>query len=107
MTSIEFAQLARRLGEALRAAGLEVPAFRSPPRSPSLMRSLARHPDGTCTVSVRLRHRSRLAVAVDMVEGSVATNRLEGLDAARARDALWPTVEAIMTASAVGSSLAA
>ena len=82
-----FAAAARRLGDAARAAGLAVPAFRSPPRVAGAMRTIRRYPGGT-VVSVQLRDRPREAVAADMVEGVVATNRLTGDAALRARTLL-------------------
>ena len=82
-----FAAAARRLGDTARAAGLAVPAFRSPPRVAGAERTIRRYPGGT-VVSVQLRDRSREAVAADMVEGVVATNRLTGDAALRARTLL-------------------
>ena len=82
-----FAATARRLGDAARAAGLAVPAFRSPPRVAGALRTVRRYPGGT-VVSVRLRDRSHDAVAADMVEGVVVTNGLTGDAALRARTLL-------------------
>jgi len=82
-----FAESARRLGEAARAAGFVVPAFRSPPRVEGAARTIRRYPGGT-VVSVRLRGRAREAVAADMVEGVVVANRLTGDAALRARTVL-------------------
>jgi hypothetical protein len=79
--AIQFTQAARRLGAAARAAGLSVPAFRSPPRVAGAHRTLRRYPDGA-VVSVTLRGRPFDDVVVDMVEGLVRVNRLDG-DAAR------------------------
>jgi hypothetical protein len=45
-------------------------------------------------VAVALRHRPWAAVVADMVEGVVATNRLAGVGADRARAALWRAVAA-------------
>ena len=91
-----FAATARRLGDAARAAGLAVPAFRSPPRVAGALRTVRRYPGGT-VVSVRLRDRSPDAVAADMVEGIVVTNRLSGDAALRARTLL---AEALVDISA-------
>jgi hypothetical protein len=90
-----FAATARRLGDAARAAGLAVPAFRSPPRVAGAERTVRRYPGGT-VVSVRLRDRSHDAVAADMVEGVVVTNRLTGDAALRARTML---AEALVSAA--------
>ena len=89
-----FAAAARRLGDAARGAGLAVPAFRSPPRVAGAMRTIRRYPGGT-VVSVQLRDRPHEAVAADMVEGVVATNRLTGDAALRARTLLAEAVAGI------------
>ncbi|MGH9024592.1 MAG: hypothetical protein ACRDWD_00510 [Acidimicrobiia bacterium] len=81
-----FADTARRLGAAARAAGLAAPAFRSPPRVDA-PRTIRRFPDGV-VVSVRLRERSFDAVAGDMVEGVLVANRLGSADAGRIRGEL-------------------
>jgi len=90
-----FAAAARRLGDAARGAGLSVPAFRSPPRVAGALRTVRRYPGGT-VVSVQLRDRPHEAVAADMVEGIVVTNRLSGDAALRARTVL---AEALVGAS--------
>ena len=82
-----FAAAARRLADAARAAGLAVPAFRSPPRVAGAVRTIRRYPGGT-VVSVQLRDRAHEAVAADMVEGVVVANRLTGDAALRARTLL-------------------
>ena len=86
-----FAAVARRLADATRAAGLAVPAFRSPPRVPGAVRTLRRYPGGT-VVSVRLRDRPFDAVIADMVEGVIVTNRMGGEAALRARTYLAEAV---------------
>lgn len=86
-----FAAAARCLAAATRAAGLVVPAFRSPPRTPEVARSLRRFPGGV-VVSVRRRGRPAEVVVADMVEGVVAANRLEGDAALRARTHLAAAV---------------
>lgn len=107
MTALEFAELARRLSAALRELGVEVPCFRSPPRSPGLGRSLCRGTDGSVQVAVRLRGRSALAVASDMIDGAVAANQQTGATAAATRDALWSAVEALLgSLSAMGDGSA-
>lgn len=68
--ALEFASLARALGAALHARGLPVPAFRSPPRDPDLMRSVRRYEGGN-VVAVRLRGRERAECVRDMVAGAV------------------------------------
>jgi hypothetical protein len=84
---VQFADTARRLGAAARAAGLAVPAFRCPPRRPGVSRTVRRHPGGS-VVSVLIKGRPFEQVAADMVEGVVVVNRLEGEAATRFRDAL-------------------
>lgn len=82
-----FADAARRLGAATRAAGLVVPAFRCPPRTPGVPRTVRRYPGGA-VVSVVLAGRRAEEVAIDMVEGVMVVNRLEGDAALRFRTTL-------------------
>ena len=82
-----FADAARRLGAATRAAGLVVPAFRCPPRVPGTTRTIRRYPGGA-VVSVVLAGRRTEEVAIDMVEGVMVVNRLEGDAALRFRTTL-------------------
>ena len=84
---LRFADTARRLGAAARAAGLVVPAFRCPPRVPGARRTVRRFPGGS-VVSVALKGRSIGEVATDMVEGVLVANKLEGEAAQRFRAAL-------------------
>ena len=71
-----FATMARFLAAESRQAGLEVPAFRSPPRRPGSPRTIRRMRDGT-VVAIQLRGRGSGAVAEDMIEGIVVANRLD------------------------------
>jgi hypothetical protein len=87
-----FSQAARRLGAATRAAGLTVPAFRSPPRVAGALRTIRRYPGGA-VVAVRIRGRSLAEVASDMVEGVLAVNRLDEAAAAPMRPLLHQAVE--------------
>jgi hypothetical protein len=82
-----FVTAARRLGAAARTAGLDVPAFRSPPRVAGAVRTLRQFPSGS-VVSVTLRGRRFDDVVVDMVEGVVRANHLAGDAAAAARQHL-------------------
>lgn len=84
---LRFAETARRLGEAARAAGLVVPGFRSPPRLGSAHRTIRRYPSGV-VVSVVLAGRPFDEVATDMVEGVLVANRLVPEAALRYRTAL-------------------
>jgi len=90
---IRFAALARRLGAAARAAGLTVPAFRTPPRSNASLRTIRRLPGGP-VIAVSLDGRAFGEVVRDMVDGIVVANRLEGEAAARVRAALLQAVSA-------------
>ena len=85
--AVRFADAARRLGAAAREQGLEVPAFRCPPRVPGVVRSVRRYPGGA-VVSVVLRERAFDDVASDMVEGVVVVNRLDDERADHARHLL-------------------
>src|SRR6478735_8181516 len=75
-STVRFAHAARHLGAAARAAGLTVPAFRSPPRRPGAPRTIRRLPGGP-VVAVVLRDRVFAEVVADMVEGIVIANRLQ------------------------------
>ena len=100
-----FAAAARALADATRAAGLAVPAFRSPPRIPGAARTLRRYSGGT-VIAVRLRDRPFEAVLADMVEGVIATNRLSGEPALRARTILAEAVAGIGARTGSGGGLA-
>lgn len=84
--SAQFSATARTVADAARAVGLVPPAFRSPPASPELDRSLRWQPDGRCVVAVRAAGRPLSDIVTDLIEGVIAANRLTGqaADAARA-----------------------
>lgn len=82
-----FARSARSLQQAARAAGLAVPAFRSPPRRTGVDRTIRRLAAG-CVVAVRVHGRPAAEVQRDMVEGVVAANQLQGEAATRMRGLL-------------------
>ena len=92
--SIRFAETARVLGDAARRGRWSVPSFRSPPRVLGRDRTIRRRADGSVSVAVNLADRPFLAVVADMVDGVVAANRLDGVDAERCRRALWEAVDA-------------
>ena len=96
--ALTFASAARSLGTAARAAGLEVPAFRSPPRIAGADRSIRRFPGGA-VVAVRVRGRSLAPVLEDMVEGVLVANRVRG----EAR----PRLRLALLAAALGDALPA
>lgn len=90
-TSLRFARAARSLAAVAESRGLRPPTFRSPPRLAGVTRTLRRSAQEV-TVSVVLRGRPWAAVAADMVDGVVAANGLRGVEADRARAALWAAV---------------
>ena len=94
-----FAALARRLGAATRAAGLTVPAFRTPPRRPGASRTIRRLPGGP-VVAVALHGRAFGEVVSDMVDGIIVANHLEGEAATRMRSTLLHAVAPSRTSAA-------
>lgn len=88
-----FAEAGRRLAAAATGMGLQVPAFRTPPRIAGLDRTIRRAPDGSVLVSVRSRGRAWSAVLADMIEGVVAANGLDPPEAGRVRNELWQATE--------------
>jgi hypothetical protein len=96
LPALRFAEAARRLGAAAHAAGLDVPAFRCPPRIAGAARTIRRYPGGT-VVSVRLRGRPFEAALDDMVEGVLVANRVEPSAAVRVREALEDAVHGVAT----------
>jgi hypothetical protein len=87
LPAVRFAEAARRLGRSAHALGLEVPAFRCPPKVPGAARTLRRYPGGT-VVAIRLRGRPFTEALADMVEGVLVANRVPEADAARLRPVL-------------------
>jgi len=92
--TIRFAEIGSALALATRRAGHTAPRFRSPPRTAGRDRSIRRRRDGSSTVAVRLDGRPMAAVVADMIEGTVAANRLEGPAAEELRRDLWSVAEA-------------
>jgi hypothetical protein len=88
---VGFAQTARALAAGARAAGLVVPAFRTPPKRSDAVRTIRKLPGGT-VVAVKVRGRPRAEVIGDMVEGVVLANGLSGEAATRLRTALLEAV---------------
>jgi hypothetical protein len=84
LPALRFADAARRLGAAAHEAGLDVPAFRSPPRVPGATRTIRRYP-ASAVVSVRLRGRPFSEVVADMVDGVLAANRIPPAEEAGVR----------------------
>jgi len=89
--TVLFTRAARQLGAAAHAAGLEVPAFRSPPRLEGAVRTVRQFPGGA-VVSVTVRGRAFEDVAADLVDGVVRVNGLQGEAAAAARHELLAAV---------------
>jgi hypothetical protein len=100
---IRFAELARLIGAAARAAGLVVPAFRTPPRRAGIPRTIRRLPGGP-VIAVRLRSRPTEEVVADMVEGVIVANGLATDVAGRVRATL---LQAVGRVGAVGPESAA
>lgn len=98
LPAVRFADAARRLGAAAHEAGLDVPAFRSPPRVPGAARTIRRYPAGS-VVSVRLRGRPFTAVVADMVDGVLAANVVAPADAGRLRAQLAAALAAPVDAT--------
>jgi hypothetical protein len=96
---LRFSRAARALGAAARAAGLTMPAFRSPPRRHGAVRTIRRYPGGA-VIAVQMRGRPFADVGADMVEGVLVANGLSGEGADRMRVALAAALEAA-TATAV------
>jgi len=92
LPALRFADAARRLGAAAHEAGLNVPAFRSPPRVADAARTIRRYPSGS-VVSVRLRGRPFTDVVGDMVDGVLAANRIAAADAPSFRARLSAALE--------------
>ena len=105
LPALRFADTARRLGAAAHEAGLDVPAFRSPPRVPDAARTIRRYPAGA-VVSVRLRGRPFTEVVSDMVDGVLAANRVPGADAPRVRSRLLASLSEHGAAPSTESSAA-
>ena len=93
-TALRFATAVKVLGSTARRLGLEVPAFRSPPRLDGADRTLRRHAGGRATVAVRRGERPWSVVLADLVDGVLVANRLHGPAAEPARAALWGAAEA-------------
>lgn len=87
--AVEFARLARMIGDRARQAGWLVPDFRSPPGVAGALRTLRRRSGGGVVIAVRVRGRPSSAVTGDMIEGVLAANNFHGAQAAAARSALW------------------
>jgi hypothetical protein len=92
--SVRFARVAQAIAVATRAAGLVVPAFRSPPRNPQALRTLRRLPTGHVVVAVRVRDRSQNDIINDLVDGVCVVNGLIGPAQLRIRQVLVAAAQA-------------
>ena len=89
VTALKFSRLIRDLALEARGLGLRVPGFRSPPRI-TANRTIRRFPDGQGVVAVALKGRAEPDVWADLVEGLLAFNGLDLVEAARLRSHLLP-----------------
>jgi len=89
--AVQFADVARRLGEAATSAGWIAPSFRSPPGLVGVNRTVRRRPgsDGAPVAAVRHRGRPSFAVMADMIEAVVVVNGAHSPESDRVRDMLW------------------
>ncbi len=97
--ALRFAEAARRLAAAARAADLAVPAFRCPPRIPDATRTIRRYPGGV-VVSVRLRGRPFDAALSDMIEGVLVANQVDAGAAEGLRAVLCAAVTPVTAVAA-------
>lgn len=89
VSAVRFSRLVRALGFEARSLGLRIPGFRSPPRI-TANRTIRRFPDGQAVVAIALKGRSEPEVWADLVEGLLAFNGVNLVDAARLRSLLLP-----------------
>ena len=75
-STFEFCRVARLLADESRRLGLVAPAFRCPPRSEGIDRTIRRYAGGQAVVAVRLRERPLSTVVQDMVDGVLVTNNV-------------------------------
>ena len=87
---MQFTAAARVLAQAAAESGLTVPGFRSPPRVVGVNRTVRRsHTGEGGVVAVRLTGRPLAVILGDMIEGVIVINRLDALQADRARTFMW------------------
>lgn len=91
-STLAFAHAVRTLSESSRLQGLDVPMFRSPPRSTAAVRTIRRTPRGV-TIAVAVADRPWTNVLADLIDGIVLVNELDGRQAIRCRTALWSALE--------------
>ena len=77
----EFIEVVRQLKVAAQAAGMKMPAFASPPRVPTAVRTIRWLAPDRAMVAVRRGDRQADAVVSDMIQGVIVANRLSGSEA--------------------------
>jgi hypothetical protein len=92
-TAVRFAEAVRTVGALARRGGLDVPAFRSPPRRDGVDRTIRRRSGHVPVVAIRLDGRPLAAVHADVIDAVAVANELEGERADRFRRAAWRAVE--------------
>jgi len=89
--SLRFSIVAKVISEVCARCGLEVPGFKSPPRSADLDRTTRRQSSGS-VVAVRIKDRPFEAVIADMIEGVILCNDLCVAKAGKLRNIMWSAV---------------
>ena len=89
--SVRFAIVAKILTQVSARCEIEVPGFKSPPRSVELDRTVRRQSSGS-VVSVRIKDRPFEAVIGDMIEGVILCNELPIAAAGKLRNLMWSAV---------------
>ena len=89
--SLRFSIVAKVISDVCVRCGLEVPGFKSPPRSADLDRTVRRERSGS-VVAVRIKDRPFEAVIADMVEGVILCNDLPVVKAGQLRNIMWSAV---------------
>ena len=86
--SVRFAIVAKSIAQVVASCGLEVPGFKSPPRSGDVDRTVRRLSRGSI-VAVRIKDRPFEAVIADMIDGVVLCNDMSTEKAGKLRNLLW------------------
>jgi hypothetical protein len=95
LNSVEFAALARAIASTTRQMGLAAPGFRCPTRIVGVDRTVRRFAGDELAgvVAVNIKDRPLAAVVADMIEGVVTLNRLNAVESAHVRAALWLSLQ--------------
>mgnify|MGYP001187986673 FL=1 len=89
--SVRFSIVAKVITQVGARCGIEVPGFKSPPRSADLDRTVRRQSSGS-VVAVRIRDRPFEAVIADMIEGVILCNDVPIGKAGKLRNIMWSAV---------------